>query len=142
MRKWFRSRSLNQAAAILGLVVAIPGALIAAAEGWPNTAEAISALTLGLASAGFVYAVCAWIFLRIVARSRSPSRAAVTIGFVGAALGTLTNAIQDWPNMAEIAGGLTIGLVANWIFLTVCAWLVLRIAALVFGKWWEAEETT
>ena len=142
MRKWFKSRSLNQAAAIIGFVVAIPGALRAAAGDWPNIAEVISDLTLSLAGAWIVYTVCTWMLLRIVARSRSPSRAAVTIGFVLAAIGILVNVIQDWPNMDEVIGHLTFGLITTWILWTVCAWLVLRIAALVFGKWWEVEETT
>lgn len=144
MKEWFRARSPSRAAGAIGFVFAVLSALGGAAMSWPDMAEVVENLTLGLAAAWIFWTVCVWLLLRIVSAllSRSPGSSAVSIGFVCAALGIVNLVASDWPNMTEVAGDLAIILPLTWIFYTVCAWLILRIAALFIGKWWEVEETT
>jgi len=70
-------------------------------------------------------------------KARSPGRAAAPIAAVLAGLGSISLALKDWPNLAEVIGDLTVGYLGGLLFYWIVTWLILRIAALFVGKWWE-----
>lgn len=74
-------------------------------------------------------------------RARSPSRAAAPIATVLAGIGSVSLAIEHWPNLPEVIGHVTIGFIGPWLFYFVSAWLILRLLALFLGKWWEKDKS-